>query len=895
VIPMTLISSAGASALAEGGVAFVGGALLKGTALLLGSAVAALLLRRASAAARHLVWTVGVVGVLVLPPIGALLPAWRVSVPFPALPSLPVKEASPVKYAFTPETPDDARVIQQLSMTSVTPTASSAAVVSASQPQPDFSFSASTVPTRVNRTLIIALIWFAGMLLSLGSLAASWLRVRGIQASAQPMRAGPFVDAVARASERLQLARPPRVCVGDEQMMPMVWGLFRPVLMLPASAALWPRARLEAVILHEIAHVRRKDALTQFLAEIARAIYWFNPLVWVAARRLYLEREHACDDIVLNTGTRASEYAGELLDLVRSLRTTRATALAAIAMARPSQLKVRVHAVLDDARSRRALTPRFVVAIAVGALVLLLPLAALHPSRADAATLSIPTRNLGFGRAQTAVQSAARTAVQSAARLVTGAARATSPAAPATAPMTAPAPKLAPLAAASDVAVSSVVSVIDQQENCWSNTRRNSVSHNSNDEPRVQSITWSSDRCSGSARIEGTVRMSDDLTGIASISSGGLFRIEEDDGNHERRLTVRPGNGQLEYQYRVDGREAEFDAGGRAWLAQALTALYRNTGFAAAERVDHLLRTQGAQGVINEVGLLRSDYVQSVYLRKLLERSELTPGQVKQAMELAAREIESDYELAQTLIAYATRHDLTDETRTLFINASTTIQSDYERRRVLSAALAKGTLRSSDVSALLASAASIRSDYEKSQLLIGLTSKYKLEPAMRTAYLSAARNISSDYEKGRVLKNLLSQGALSPTELAAMLESTTDIRSDYERAQVLSKLKDYDLSSPSLQEAYLKAAGAISSDYEHRQVLSALLEKERLTPANIDLVLRSAVNIDSDYELSQVLQLVLKNHSLSADQKELFMKALNTIQSEYEYGKVAATLLRQSR
>jgi beta-lactamase regulating signal transducer with metallopeptidase domain len=90
------------------------------------------------------------------------------------------------------------------------------------------------------------------------------------------------------AARRIGCAAP-RVHVGDERMMPMVWGLFRPVLLLPAVPHAG-RRRLEAVLLHELAHVRRRDALTQLVAELARAVYWFNPLVWIAARQMYLER-----------------------------------------------------------------------------------------------------------------------------------------------------------------------------------------------------------------------------------------------------------------------------------------------------------------------------------------------------------------------------------------------------------------------------------------------------------------------------------------------------------------------------------------------------------------------------------------------------------------------------
>ena len=872
MIPMNFITSGGASALAQDGVAFLGGALLKGVVLLSASGLAALALRRSSAAARHLVWTIGVVGVLVLPPIAWLMPSWRVSLPVPALFSRDAGASEDL--VIVPETSADAHALEALA--TVSQHASPEGSAPAPEILPPIQFNVETVPATWDWSVLLMALWLTGFVVSLSGLTISWLRVRTLQSTAQPMYAGHFVDAVAAAATRLGMKQPPRVFVGSEQLMPMVWGLFNPVLMLPASAALWPRARLQAVILHELAHVRRRDALTQFIAEIARAVYWFNPLVWLAARRLYLEREHACDDVVLNAGTRASEYAGELLDLVKSLRPTRATAMAAIAMARPSQLKVRLHAVLDDARSRRSVTPQFVVGVVLGFLMFLLPLAALRPRAADAAAVAHPTLDLGVGRAELAVL--AHSPEPRAAPAL---------AAPVAQEMMSP----AAVVAGADVSVPVETTA---QEGCWNNSRRNSVSHNSNDETRVQTISWSSDRCSGSARIEGTVRMNDDLTGIASISSGGLFRIEEDNGDVDRRLTVRPTGGQLQYQYRVDGRDVEFDATGRAWLAQALISLYRNTGFAANERVDHLLRTQGPQAVINEVSMLRSDYVQRVYLTKLLERSDLSPALVKQGMEVAARELDSDYELAQTLIAFANKHPLNDDTRSIFINASTSISSDYERRRVLSTALAKGDLRGQDITAMLNSAADISSDYEKSQLLIGLASKYKLEPSMRAAYLNAARGISSDYEKRRVYGNLLKQGQLNSSEIANILEYAASISSDYEKAQVLMGVNQFDLSDATLQRAYLNATARMSSSYEHRRVLSALLEKERLTPANVDLVLKSAAEIDSDYDLAQVLMLVLKNNTLSAQQKELFMKAMNSISSEHEYGRVAAALLRAS-
>src|SRR6185503_12449308 len=100
----------------------------------------------------------------------------------------------------------------------------------------------------------------------------------------------------------------------------------------------------------ELAHVVRHDCLTQLLAAVACAVYWFHPGVWWAARRLRVERELACDDRVLASGTPAPDYAAHLLDLAYALGRTR-TPVLAVSMARPPQLEGRMLAVLDTARN----------------------------------------------------------------------------------------------------------------------------------------------------------------------------------------------------------------------------------------------------------------------------------------------------------------------------------------------------------------------------------------------------------------------------------------------------------------------------------------------------------------------------------------------------------------
>ena len=135
--------------------------------------------------------------------------------------------------------------------------------------------------------------------------------------------------------------------------MPMAWGVVRPVVLLPGGADAWPDDRREVVLLHELAHIRRRDCLTQALAQAVCALYWFNPLVWLAARRLRAERERACDDLVLQSGAEGPSYAAHLLELARTLRDVRGGALATVAMARRSQLEGRLLAILNPALNRR--------------------------------------------------------------------------------------------------------------------------------------------------------------------------------------------------------------------------------------------------------------------------------------------------------------------------------------------------------------------------------------------------------------------------------------------------------------------------------------------------------------------------------------------------------------
>ncbi len=320
---------------------------IKATVVLLAAYALSLAWRRASAASRHLVWTLAILCLPALPILSPLLPAWRIAPRLPAAQTQARPEVAP----FHAAKPRGETI--QLRSASLPPTAATAA---------RWDFWALPV-------------WAAGALVALtrlliGAARVRWMRHRGERIDA-------FDGLIAEVSEQIGLRRGVCVLESTRVSMPMTWGVWRPLLLLPAEARHWSPERLRLVLSHELVHVKRQDCLTQLFTQVGCALYWFHSLVWLAAGRLRKERERACDDAVLRLGIKGSQYAEHLLDLVRSLQANERWS-AAVAMAQPADLETRLVALLNPNLNRQALTRRSALAAALAAACLILPLAAVR-------------------------------------------------------------------------------------------------------------------------------------------------------------------------------------------------------------------------------------------------------------------------------------------------------------------------------------------------------------------------------------------------------------------------------------------------------------------------------------------------------------------------------------
>lgn len=312
---------------------------VKGTLILIATNVLVVTMRRSSAAARHLTWAVGLSSVVALPLLGRLLPDWSLDI--------------------LPET------------------------------APQAAGAAEPVPGLFGGWMEwLVLVWAAGAGLVLGALLAARLHVWWLSRRAEPLGRGPWPALLTALAGEIDLSRPVAVRRIDRPIMPMVWGVLRPVVLLPADADRWPTPLRRDVLLHELAHVKRCDEIAQILGRLACALHWFNPLVWVASRRLRVERERACDDHVLELGTSPCDYAEHLVAIARGRSPARSYALA-LGMAGPSAFGERLSALLDPRRPRSVLSARLALRAAMGAALMVLPLAAVQPERAASRELAL--------------------------------------------------------------------------------------------------------------------------------------------------------------------------------------------------------------------------------------------------------------------------------------------------------------------------------------------------------------------------------------------------------------------------------------------------------------------------------------------------------------------------
>ena len=382
--------------------------LIKATLILIAALGITLAMQRASAGARHLVWLV-TLGALVLIPA---LTAWgplRLEI-LPAVQTAAV--AAPASALDrSPGSEPQSSINSPSAEWGAASSAASGAVNSSpanTTPAEDASTGVLASVRNASVWTLLLVVWGAVALTIIALLGWSALTVRRLVRRSQPLDGASWLNPLWEVSDRLGLAEPPRLLLSHDAKMPFACGLFTPTIVLPAECESWSSERRLAVLLHELAHVRRHDLVGHTLGRLVCAVYWFHPLVWTAARQLRSESERACDDMALACGTRPADYAEHLLDIVTSVR-REGTPMVALAMARRKEFEGRMLAILDpelrhSTPSRRQsaslIATLAVISIVVGA-------AAPAPKSAQPVAWAADAQPAALGTANSAARGAA--------------------------------------------------------------------------------------------------------------------------------------------------------------------------------------------------------------------------------------------------------------------------------------------------------------------------------------------------------------------------------------------------------------------------------------------------------------------------------------------------------
>ncbi len=355
------------------------------------------LLRHVGAAVHHALWTAALIAVLLLPAVSVILPSWSLVLPplwswagteifssqatRPPAPRRLVSLSKPMAGIRHPGGKAMGTIAAQRNWAGGEPAQS-----------PSIATQTPVLPMRKPRDIAnwpagLFLVWLAGAAILLLMRLFGGLAVGRIIRRARRITGGSLAEALERVRGKIHLPRRVALYVSEETAMPVVRGIFRACVVLPAMAGNWPQGRLQSVLTHELGHVKRWDCLTLLLGQVAAAVYWLNPLVWLACRQLRTQCEQACDDLVLAHGTAAVTYAEDLLAVARTRRVPGLLSTAAVPLARPSQLHRRMLAILDGTVARRGLSRRLLLAAGFATLAFTLAFGMLRPvNKAQAAT-----------------------------------------------------------------------------------------------------------------------------------------------------------------------------------------------------------------------------------------------------------------------------------------------------------------------------------------------------------------------------------------------------------------------------------------------------------------------------------------------------------------------------
>jgi beta-lactamase regulating signal transducer with metallopeptidase domain len=754
-------------------------------------------------------------------------------------------------------------------------------------------------------------VWLGGVAMLTLRLLSGWMWVQRMKRhQAQPVHES-LEAAGHRLMRRLHIVRAVRFLESRTVDVPTVIGWVSPVVLLPVSAlaGLSP-SQVEAILAHELAHIRRHDYVVNLLQTVVETLLFYHPAVWWVSHRIRVERENCCDDLAVSLCGDPVAYAAALAEL-EGLRTS--SGQLALAASGGSLLQ-RVKRLLG-APSHAGRAPGWLAAgaalLVVGALSVSavrtdargtgqLDVTEVEPDQVHASTPAAPSAPVRAATSPVApsegIAATASTAAVAAAAVVPQAVAAPTadsdvaatraveavlaPVAPA-----ASTPEVLATAIATTTEAVPAIAVVPASPQAASTRGESSGNY-----------VWSDNGQKIEINYRGEIDFTADDTDVARMSPGAMLRIRDGRRWLAPDTSVEftaDGSGNITRKFWQGLKEQPFEPEGRKWVATMLPRFIRQSGFGAPARVARIYKSSGVTGVLAEISRIEGSWAKHVYFKELMKAPGLGAADAQRVFTQAGAEIDSDFELASFLIS-SSRQITDDATRRAYLDAAKSIQSDFELRRVLSSVLQGGAVPSPLAAGLLETSTSIDSDFEEASLLVQFARQQPIDAAVRAPFFKALATVGSSFEHSRVLQALLQRTDLSPEARAGALESAAAIGSNFETANVLLQfVKSGPIEGP-LRAPFFRAAGTIDSGFERGRVLQALAKRSDLSDETILGLLRSAQGVSSNFERSQVLLAVASSHTLTREARDAYIDASEKL-GDYEQGRVLSALVRNER
>ena len=318
------------------------------------------------------------------------------------------------------------------------------------------------------------------------------------------------------------------------------------------------------------------------------------------------------------------------------------------------------------------------------------------------------------------------------------------------------------------------------------------------------------------ARVDGDVAFSPDERTVLRVGPGARFELERRQRGVARVLRMTNDGDGAKRTYTVDGRPHPFDADAQAWLADAIPAIYRLSGFDAEARTGRILAARGVPGLLDEIAKLDADGARAEYLVQLFAQAAPDAAQTDRALAL-----------------------LRD------------IRGDYEKRRALAGPLARPDLSAAQQASLLAIAAGLGSDFDRAEWLVSAAPKLPFEGVTAAGWSQALAGIGGSFDRQRTLQAVIEHGRPRTQAVSLALRAMHGMSGDFERRSVLETALRAGV--PLADADVIAAIDAIGGDFDRREALLAFIASARPDAARSHAVLQAARKLGSDFERGQVL------------------------------------------